>query len=266
MDDKRFDSLTRTFASDTDRRSVLKRLLGGALGGSLALAGRGASARSGKTRGDKVWVCHATGSKTNPYVLIHVSTNATKQGHGGHEDDLIPAPTDGQGKPYCPSGNGGCGDGEKPCGDDCIPEDECCTKGKPGCPDGATCESGTCQPDDNGGCGDGEKPCGSACIGEDECCTEGEKGCPDGEVCESGTCVPDDGDGGGGGLGDPCDGVDDCQRPLRCCGHKGGQAVCTRVVCESGYRPQGGYPNGPRCECCGNGTCSTRFIKRLVRR
>ena len=219
MDDKRFDSLTRTFASDTDRRSVLKRLLGGALGGSLALAGRGASAGS-----EKIWICHATGSRTNPYVLIHVSNNATKQGHGGHEDDLIPAPTDGQGTPYCPSDDGG-----------------------------------------NGGCGDGEKPCGSACIGEDECCTGGEKGCPDGEVCESGTCVPED-DGGGGGLGDPCDGVDDCQRPLRCCGRKGGQAVCTRVVCERGYRPQGGYPNGPRCECCGGGICSTRFIKRLVRR
>jgi hypothetical protein len=48
----------------------------------------------------KITLCHATGSRTNPYVLITVSVNATTaNGHGRHEDDLIPAPAAG-----CPSG------------------------------------------------------------------------------------------------------------------------------------------------------------------
>lgn len=49
----------------------------------------------------KVTLCHATGSATNPYVLITVSVNATTgNGHGRHEDDLIPAPAGG-----CPAGS-----------------------------------------------------------------------------------------------------------------------------------------------------------------
>jgi hypothetical protein len=48
----------------------------------------------------KVTLCHATGSRTNPYVVITVSVNATTgNGHGRHDDDLIPAPAGG-----CPSG------------------------------------------------------------------------------------------------------------------------------------------------------------------
>lgn len=43
----------------------------------------------------KVALCHATGSATNPFVLISVSVNATTQnGHGRHADDVIPV-TDG---------------------------------------------------------------------------------------------------------------------------------------------------------------------------
>jgi hypothetical protein len=67
----------------------------------------------------KVALCHATGSKTNPYVLITVSVNATAgNGHGRHEDDIIPAPAAG-----CPSGEtedpgnssgGGSGGGDDP--------------------------------------------------------------------------------------------------------------------------------------------------------
>jgi hypothetical protein len=43
----------------------------------------------------KVALCHATGSATNPFVLISVSVNATTgNGHGRHADDVIPV-TDG---------------------------------------------------------------------------------------------------------------------------------------------------------------------------
>jgi hypothetical protein len=61
---------------------------------------------------DKVTVCHATGSATNPFVEITVSENALKNphGHAGHEDDLID-PAGG----VCPDGddNGGNGPGNK---------------------------------------------------------------------------------------------------------------------------------------------------------
>lgn len=38
---------------------------------------------------DKVSVCHATGSMSNPYVLISVSENAWENGHSDHEGDVL---------------------------------------------------------------------------------------------------------------------------------------------------------------------------------
>lgn len=43
----------------------------------------------------KITICHRTGSAKKPYVEITVSVNATTEGHGTHEDDLIPAPEGG---------------------------------------------------------------------------------------------------------------------------------------------------------------------------
>ncbi len=43
---------------------------------------------------DKVTICHATGSKKNPYNEITVSVNGLN-GHDQHEGDIIPAPADG---------------------------------------------------------------------------------------------------------------------------------------------------------------------------
>jgi hypothetical protein len=42
----------------------------------------------------KITICHATGSKTNPYVEITISVNGLN-GHGKHADDIIPAPAGG---------------------------------------------------------------------------------------------------------------------------------------------------------------------------
>jgi hypothetical protein len=50
---------------------------------------------------DKVTLCHATGSSTNPFVEITVSANGLA-GHGGHSDDIIPAPSGG-----CPTASPG---------------------------------------------------------------------------------------------------------------------------------------------------------------
>jgi hypothetical protein len=46
----------------------------------------------------KITICHATGSKNNPYVEITISVNGLN-GHGKHKDDIIPAPEGG-----CPTG------------------------------------------------------------------------------------------------------------------------------------------------------------------
>jgi len=43
---------------------------------------------------DKITICHATGSKTNPYNEITVSVNGLN-GHDKHEGDIIPAPEGG---------------------------------------------------------------------------------------------------------------------------------------------------------------------------
>lgn len=48
--------------------------------------------------GDKITICHATGSEKNPYVTITVDRSGLN-GHGDHAGDLIPAPDGG-----CPKG------------------------------------------------------------------------------------------------------------------------------------------------------------------
>src|SRR5215217_5713964 len=45
--------------------------------------------------GDKVTICHKTGSANNPYVEITVSVNGATHGHSKHAGDLIPAPAGG---------------------------------------------------------------------------------------------------------------------------------------------------------------------------
>ena len=51
---------------------------------------------------DKVTLCHATGSASNPYVEITVSAAGAENGHGKHAGDIIPAPAEG-----CPTGAAG---------------------------------------------------------------------------------------------------------------------------------------------------------------
>lgn len=62
---------------------------------SLALLGASATALAtdeSSGGGEKITICHATGSETNPYVPITISLNALKahMGHQ-HEEDIIPA-------------------------------------------------------------------------------------------------------------------------------------------------------------------------------
>src|SRR5206468_1896234 len=70
----------------------MKRILAtaGILG--LALVGSTAPALAGPA--DKITICHATGSESNPYTEITISENALK-GHDGHQGDIVPAPAGG---------------------------------------------------------------------------------------------------------------------------------------------------------------------------
>lgn len=54
----------------------------------------GGSVQSVLAAANKIEICHATRSAANPYVHINVSVNGLN-GHGDHEDDLIPAPANG---------------------------------------------------------------------------------------------------------------------------------------------------------------------------
>jgi hypothetical protein len=67
-------------------------LVAGTIGGSAALA----AATPADSTGHKVTICHATASKTNPYVMINVDVASivgdSGHGHSGiNEGDIIPA-------------------------------------------------------------------------------------------------------------------------------------------------------------------------------
>jgi hypothetical protein len=74
----------------------MKRILAALGVTSLALLGASATAfatdESSEGGGEKITICHATGSETNPYVPITISVNALNahMGHQ-HDQDIIPA-------------------------------------------------------------------------------------------------------------------------------------------------------------------------------
>ena len=80
----------------------MKKVLAAAGIASLALLATGAPANAGPE--DKISICHATGSDSNPYVKIWISENGLN-GHnaqGVHDGDIVPAPAGG-----CPAGDKG---------------------------------------------------------------------------------------------------------------------------------------------------------------
>lgn len=106
MDPRRFDELSKGLASRSSRRSVVKGLGAGVLGGALALVGRGRADAKPPVR---VGVCHLTGNVNKPVAYIEVSPSmATTLVSRG--DSLLGSDTD------CAF-----------CGDVCESQDECYT-------------------------------------------------------------------------------------------------------------------------------------------
>lgn len=93
------------------RRKALGLAVVGVTAGALGLASTGAAVPAEPPK-DNVTLCHATGSKTNPYNTITVNKNAVlnaktggvkPKGHGNHADDVVPAFTMAR-KPSAPPG------------------------------------------------------------------------------------------------------------------------------------------------------------------
>ncbi len=76
MDGQKFDKLVKNLSIATSRRGVLK----GSLAALAALGTRSAVAA------DKVTICHFTGSASNPYNIITISTSALNQHVANHGD------------------------------------------------------------------------------------------------------------------------------------------------------------------------------------
>ena len=78
----------------------------------------------------------------------------------------------------------GCPPGTRPCGDACLPSDECCTDAD--CAEGLTCSPGSrrCV-----GCPPGSRDCGGFCVPVDACCRDSEctSAAP---FCVGGVCQP----------------------------------------------------------------------------
>src|SRR5690348_12454361 len=62
------------------------------LGSGVAMAAPGGTQGGNGANGDKVTICHATGSSTNPYVVITPDAAGVLNGHYAHQDqrDIIP--------------------------------------------------------------------------------------------------------------------------------------------------------------------------------
>ena len=85
----------------------MKKALAAAGIAGLALLAISAPANAGPD--DKISICHATGSDSNPYREITISENGLN-GHyaqGVHDGDIVPAPAGG-----CPGGDNGDHDGD----------------------------------------------------------------------------------------------------------------------------------------------------------
>jgi hypothetical protein len=180
MDDRRFDVLTKSLATDTNRRMLLKGLL--SFGGAVLL----------ETRASR--------------TLVYAARRPTPQAPPTITCPGIQIPVGDQCQ--CPEGNAQCGPdccpiGEASCCDNaccygvCYGEELCCPHGSTYCEATGTC----CGPDQYQCCGSlgccqqecCPTPTGSTCCeGEQSrCCPGSSDECPGCQICQAGACVDD---------------------------------------------------------------------------
>jgi hypothetical protein len=185
MDDERFDALSRVLGTGASRRSVFGVLAGvAALGASEAAAkrrqrgGKRRSKAAGRVRvaaqGDKVTICHRTGSEKKPYQVISVDPRALPA-HQAHGDVVCDAPQ------VLDVAACTCSCPDPVCDDEC-PLGFTCTTINTNC-DTACCgrvvlETG-CTPDGTSA----TILCGTACIGGDGGGSEESLPCSEAEAC-----------------------------------------------------------------------------------
>ena len=242
MDNKRFDSLVKSLASGTNRRSVLKGLLGlgtaASMGGTLPQTGVEAARRPTPTPkpitcpGSQHWdgsKCACTTGETCGSACCHIGTECC---------------------------DGGCCFGHCYGEELCCSYDDWCDAANECCPDGATCcgELG-CVVIEEGDCG-----CGNECPDGFECCG--------GQCCASGYCAGETccALGACGGVcltneGDACCGTypynpdelyccDGAFLVLECCGTGGcepGFECCNDSCCPEGHCAFEGCCAGIEC-------------------
>jgi hypothetical protein len=228
MDQDRFDRFTRTMAEGASRRQVLRQMIGGAMGGVLALKG---VRSAGAAPAGKVNICHHTGSASNPFEYISVSQNAVAA-HTAHGDVINPDLMNDV------NNCGGCGIS---CDDGNLCTHNICSGGVCSNPAvdcsgaGDHCNVGTCDPG-TGGCYADPAPLEGASCDDGVNCTEN-------DVCTAGVC---------GGSPIDCSGEDDACNVGVCDEATGGcvkdPAPLNGATCDDGV-------NCTENDVCTNGTC-----------
>jgi len=197
MDDRTFDGLVKSLSLATSRRGVL--------GGAIAVV---AGLATGKVAAqDKVTICHFTGSETNPYNIITISTNALDQHVANHGDFVY---TD-----CCLDSE--CGHLTDQCNIGACDEGTCVAVPQPGvaCDDGDFCtHTDTCD-------------AAGACVGTPVDCSHLD------DQCLAGVCNPADGSctTEAANEGGACDDFDACTGPDSC---SGGRCSGPPISCDDG--------------------------------
>ena len=277
MDDRRFDSLAKAFASGKTRRSMLKGILGlggAALAGGVLLENDAAAARRPATKpkpvtcsGQQTWngtACVCPGSAPDECGPDCCTDSITLPDTPGYSECCDNACCFG----HCY--------GEELCCEYplvfCEAQNECCFAGDNQCCGSTGCCDTACCPiadGTNACCEDPTPKCcgGDACIPADGCCVDAD--CPGCQSCQDHICVDDDAFCPGGVAGcQECISAS-CQQINANCSD--GNA-CTNDVCHA----DGSCSNTFNCNlaegCCvdsdpctanvcnDNGTCSFPFF------
>jgi hypothetical protein len=239
MDGRNFDDLTRRLAKGTNRRSLLKGLIGG---GAAMVAAKGSGALAQRGPAEKVNVCHYD-DELGYRVVLNINGNALDAhvNHGDWQvyDDTVCCPDsdcqpEGWENGYCDQGicecvknecNGACGTdvpdgcgGFLDCGPCCVPIDDQCDPENDTCCDGGVCINAA-----GGTGGTGPKYCREFCLVNGVACDP-----DDAEACCSGYCWEDSRGVRCQGFPEPppaCVEDSPCTSDLGCCDDR----ICVRT-------------------------------------